>query len=313
MSPSIVRPNFLIFFAILYFISAFSLAMASEQGDSAAKKEQENAVGWAIRLPKEEQVIFKGEIGKQEGGTGPTHMTYPAPNLGGLIAAVITHGTLVAVGKNHQNDKLQQQADKALAPYKGMLESYQSRDLVQQAITRLTFSGDKEIVQFQDEVNGKWVIENLPVFTISRNQTAIILDNEIKVYSSDSSEKEIFHNVVRVISTPRSAEKSGEKWISDEAALKAETAFLFAQSLDVAVENAKSNNQSKNLPLTTVRYVEGDTEKMERAQVLSNRCNRVLLKTLRGILMSAPVNPSTAVNECSSPAGTLASQSTTQN
>jgi hypothetical protein len=38
-----------------------------------------------------------------------------------------------------------------------------------------------------------------------------------------------------------------------------------------------------------VRYNEGGTERMERAQVVSEQCGQLVLRTLRGNLISVPV------------------------
>jgi hypothetical protein len=46
---------------------------------------------------------------------------------------------------------------------------------------------------------------------------------------------------------------------------------------------------SPDAPHRTVRYRLGGEERMERAQVLSERCDRLLIRNLRGWLMSVPV------------------------
>ncbi len=44
--------------------------------------------------------------------------------------------------------------------------------------------------------------------------------------------------------------------------------------------------------------MEGGTERIERAQVLHEQCGRLMIKTLRGALMSVPVAPT---NQCETP------------
>jgi hypothetical protein len=53
--------------------------------------------------------------------------------------------------------------------------------------------------------------------------------------------------------------------------------------------NGASNNDQ---PFRTIRYLEGTAEKMERAQLINEHCGRLLIKTLRGSLMSVPAKAS---------------------
>jgi len=56
--------------------------------------------------------------------------------------------------------------------------------------------------------------------------------------------------------------------------------------VDIAV--AQMAAAADETPSKTVRFPQGGTERIERAQVLAERCDRVLIRTLRGEIMSVP-------------------------
>jgi hypothetical protein len=81
----------------------------------------------------------------------------------------------------------------------------------------------------------------------------------------------------------------GALWMADGGArLKAESAALFGQALDVVLRLAEGESVPADASFTTFHYSEGRAEKLERAQVVSGTCDRVLLKTLRGEYWSVP-------------------------
>jgi hypothetical protein len=55
--------------------------------------------------------------------------------------------------------------------------------------------------------------------------------------------------------------------------------------LDASAEDTK--------PFKMVRYPEGGAEKMERTQIINDRCDGMVIRNLRGAFMSVPVKPNT--------------------
>ncbi|MBC7957340.1 MAG: hypothetical protein H7Y33_15890 [Cytophagales bacterium] len=70
--------------------------------------------------------------------------------------------------------------------------------------------------------------------------------------------------------------------------LRHESALLLAESVDLVLAELAKGPDATELSQKTIRYPEGGGEKMERAALVGERCDRVLLKTLRGWLMSVP-------------------------
>jgi len=86
------------------------------------------------------------------------------------------------------------------------------------------------------------------------------------------------------------------------AKMKEESASLFARSVDIALSEVARSGADDAAPYKTVRYQQGSIEKMERAKVINEGCNRMLIKTLRGTFMSVPVKsvnaPDAATVKC---------------
>jgi hypothetical protein len=245
-------------------------------------------IEWAVRAPKEERVVFQGAVSFDGAGSGAAGMLYPAPNLAGFLAAVITHGLLVESTKKGQKDKLQQEADKVLVPYQDVLNGYTATELMRRSVDKATTGRGKRLLDASQSGDTGWLVESTPAFSLTQDQSAIVLDNGIAIYAPGDRANAAYKNVVRVVSRPKAADDLAVFWTAGGGEkLKDESANLLAESLDIALNQAAGDAGNAN-PHKTFRYLEGGSEKMERGQLVSERCGRVVLKTLRGWLMSVP-------------------------
>ena len=130
---------------------------------------------------------------------------------------------------------------------------------------------------------------------MTQDQRALVLDNVISVYQPGEMAKPLYQTTIRVVSQPRTEQDVEAVWKDNAgAALKAESTSLLAHSLTLALHEAGKPAADEGAPtFRTVRYREGEVEKMERAHVVSQACDRQVIKTLRGWLMSVP-SPSVA-------------------
>lgn len=271
-------------------LAAGQLAFAGE--NPAGKSSSEVAAtlaahpAWALRLPEDGMVPFRGNANFDGAGGGATPMLYPAPNAVGLLAAVFTHGILVDSSKRREKEKLQEDADKVLDPYRPVLKNFGYRELQQGALEKAVALG-AHATGVETEGHGADVwIESAPVFTIARDQRAIVLDNQVIIHTQSGN----YQNTVRIVSPPRKEPNPEGAWTAAEGtALKDECERLLAASLMIAMDDAASapaDGQQANFK--TVRYQEGGSVKMERAQVLHSQCDRLVIRTLRGELMAVP-------------------------
>ncbi len=245
---------------------------------------------WSMRLsPGEGLVDYRGVVSFDEAGTGTGSVLYPAPNAGGLLAAVITHALLVDSARKNQKDHLQAAANLVLAPYKSVLDKYKYRELMQRAVKSTSVGVFTNSFEGADAPSQEIVVESAALFSITQDQKAIILDNVVAIYLPGESAENAYRNTIRVISAPKEANDITAFWTaSDGEKLKEESAQLVAKSLDIALQDRSAGADSVAAPFRTIRYQEGGSEKIERAQIVSSQCKRILLRTLRGALMSVP-------------------------
>ena len=139
---------------------------------------------------------------------------------------------------------------------------------------------------------------------MTQDRRALVLDNVVHIFSPGSTTG-AYAQTVRVISaplpepTPRTETTEPTRTAEDETVslwlamqghrLTDESAALFAESLEIALEESLKSAIGDKTPHQTFRYAEGGSERMERAQLVSERCGRRLIRTLRGWLMSIPV------------------------
>jgi hypothetical protein len=202
--------------------------------------------------------------------------------------AVITHGLLVEASKKSQKDDLQAAADRVLAPYKVVLDNFKYRDLMQLAVKKTSSGASASLIEAANDPGHEVIAESTPIFSLTQDQKAIVLDNAIVIRFPDAAERATYRNSVRVVSTTKDLVDPAAFWTADDGRkLKDESAQLVAESLDIAFHD-RASTAPDGEPYRTIRYRQGIAEKIERAQVLSDQCNRLLIRTLRGTLMSVP-------------------------
>lgn len=271
-------------FAALSSLTLFAASMSAPAAAAEAEK-------WTWHLSGNGKPAYRGVANMDAAGMGAGSMLYPAPGLAGLVAAVITHGVLVEASKSEQKTKLQEDADRILIPYQAVLDALTQEDLVQRAFLKSSLMKDGSLVAAMEPVANRWIVKSTPSFAMTQDQTALILDHIVSVYAPGNVREPVYESTVRVVSTPQQASDLTAFWTADNGEkLKEESAGLLAESMDLVVAAASDKAASNANPQRTFRYREGRTEKMERAQLVSERCDRKVILTLRGTLMSIPAS-----------------------
>jgi len=281
---------------LLVFGCAMTLGCAASLADEIVRPAQGDAQvssgrTWALKLPEEDKVEFHGELDFDGVSVGTNSMLYPAPNVAGFLAAVITHGVLVESQKNSQRRKAQESANKVLEPYQRILDAYTYRQLVQPWLDQAVPGSSKKLIGNPESPGSDdWLIETVPVFLMAQDQRTIILDNLVSIHAPGMAGAPGRSSHIRVISPAETDKEPAGTWTADEGKrLKEVSAWLFSESLKIAMNMMQDGPGDEGRPFRTIRYLEGSAEKMERAQLISEQCGRLLIKTLRGTLMSVPV------------------------
>jgi len=296
--------------------AAASVDAAAAVAPAASTAGASPARTWSLRLPTVEKVVFRGSVSHDAAGMGTAQMMYPAPNPVGLLAAILTHSLVSTSLRESQKSQMQLEADKVLQPFESVLGTFTNRRLMEEGVRKMAAGGPKRVVAPAVSAGADWLIESAPVFSMTQDRGALVLDNAVRIFGPGST-KAAYAQTVRVVSSPlapmpvpmppspsasavtapaeaASAPELTPMWLeSDGRRLIESSVELFAESLDVALEQASASALDATAPHRTFRYAEGGSERMERAQLVSERCGRTLIRTLRGWLMSIPTTGET--------------------
>lgn len=261
------------------------------------------SASWSLRLAPDERVVYRGMVSFDGAGAAGAPMMYPAPNVAGLLAAVITHGLIVEAAKKEQKNRLQESADFVLSSYRAILDTFTYRDLMRRALEKTPAGPRGKLIEAAADSGRDRLVECAPVFSLTQDQRAIVLDNAVAIVTPGAPPAAAYRSTLRVVSTASAAEDPVAYWTANDGErLKEASAQLVAESLDIAFADAAAvTTESEAVPFRTIRYREGAGEKIERAQVLSNRCGRMVIRTLRSSLMSVPVAPTAAAADSCGP------------
>lgn len=255
---------------------------------------------WCLKTPPEQSVLFRGIANLDAAGNVGAPIMYPAPNLVGALAAVLTHGVLMESSKAAEKAALEDSANQVLAPYRSTLSKFTQAELMQRGLTATRGGGNRKFYVAGEAASGRWQVESEPTFLMTPDERAIIIENLVTIYAPNNASEPAYRNTVRIVSKAVEDEKPAPNWLANEGLrLRQESIHLFSMSLDMAINDAvPSASQSATPVFKTIRYREGRDEKIERAQLLSEQCDRKLVKTLRGWLLSVPVAPSGEGTNC---------------
>ncbi|MDQ2821907.1 MAG: hypothetical protein M3Y65_16195 [Pseudomonadota bacterium] len=239
-----------------------------------------------LRAPSDAPISLHGMANFDQAGGGAQTMLYPMPGLAAAVAALATHAAINGVVRNSETERLRVQADAMLQPFQATLASYKQHELVKASLAQLKASGGKRAAPAGASAQpGETLVDSMPAFYMTPDQRALILDNAIAVLPHGATRPD--ERVIRVISPVQASDTNAAVWFAHDAALlRRISAQLLAQSIEIALNDLPA--VASTGPFRTVRYPEGSVERMERAQVIGERCGQLVLRTLRGNLMAVP-------------------------
>lgn len=251
---------------------------------------------WSIRGPKIEQITINGMVNLDGAGIASVPMMYPAPSAAGFLAGIVTHGIINGTAKRKQKQHLIDAADEVLAPYQPLIAAYTTKLLLQGSLERDALRKDSDRAFLIGEPSAAdWLIVGEPAFRFSSDQRALLIDTAVTIYSPNSLETPVYKNIVRVVATPMEGPDAAlmDSWVNDDGKLFKQTMEdLYAESLSLAIRAMPSYGAMTNVDpnaARTIRYALGANERMERGQLMFEDCDRAVIKTLYGTIMSVPL------------------------
>ncbi len=249
---------------------------------------------WAVRLPNETNLQFRGVLGNESAGGSGSAMLYPAPNVAGLVAALVTHGLLNSATRKREATLAQEAANKVLDPYRGLIGDLRHDDMLQLALAQRRANGKSRVAVPGEAPGADWMFVVEPVFSMTQDQNALLLDIAVVVYAPNAPAAPAYQNALRVVSAPIASDDPLVFWSENKGQnLKVVSAQLMAMALELAANEADKSSpkevESNATNQRTMRYLQGKSERIERAELLRVTCDRAVIKTLRGGLMWVPL------------------------
>ncbi|MDB5932563.1 MAG: hypothetical protein JWR60_4270 [Polaromonas sp.] len=251
---------------------------------------------WSLRLPAEGKVDYRGVLKTNSGAGAPAGgMLYPGPGIGGFLISVAAHALVVGATRNVLTQQQLAASDEVLSPYRPLLDAFTARELFSLAFQNTASVGRTELVEPTQSASSSRLVQGTPVFFLAQDEQTIQMDASMLVFPTGSPATAVPPPlVIRVISHARPAMPSENqppdvgRHAAQSAWIKAESTALLAHAIDLALE-AASAPLPADAPFQTFRYLEGQTARMERGQLVAQRCGRMVIRTLRGLLMSIPI------------------------
>jgi hypothetical protein len=272
-------------------VAATAWTVAASAADEIPVEQDITVPALSLRVPKDELVSFAGLRNDDTVAGKPGFMMYAGP-LPAALVEVFAHGVIESHKQAQEKRDRNTLSDNVLAPYQTLLSHFSNAELMGRALDGLTTHGEKTLIQFSERAGPGWLIECSPEFFVTQDARALVLQNSIVIHSPDAASPAAFKNVVAVVGRPRDPAPNDPQnaWIVQGGALLAsESVDLLRESLILALRELKGGFAGHATAYRTVRFPRGGVEKMERAQILHETPQHVVLRTLRGWIMSVPV------------------------
>lgn len=275
-------------------IASFALTawtMPASAADELPTDPEMTIPALSMRMPKEDLVSFAALANEDTVAGQPGFMMYAGP-LPAALVGVVAHGAIESQKQARERKSKNTLSDLVLAPYQSSLSHFTNAELMRRALDGLTTHGDKALIRHGERAGLGWLIECSPQFFMTQDARSLVLQNSIVIHSPDAASPATFKNVVEVVAPPRApvGKDSENTWmVQDGALLAAVSVDLLRESVNLALSELHGDFAGHSAAYHTVRYPRGGAERMERAQILREGSERVVLKTLRGWIMSVPV------------------------
>lgn len=278
-------------------VAAFSLCSVQAQA-------ADSVLWW--RAPAAPEVVWRGMLATEGGavGSGTVIGPYPAFGVAGLLVAVFAHAAISQGVQSSERQRAQEEADKVLAPYTAALRAWPAQELWAAAMASSPTTAADPAPPLLKPWDGTAlapegpVVEALPQFTLAQDEGVLVLDVAVKLVPAPGAAA--VESLVRVVSSPHGATDARAHWSADDARrLKASAAAMLAHGVHLALRHG--GPATSDAPMRTHRYLQGSVERTERSQLLASDCARIVLRTLRGGLLSVPQRPAEG-SSCPQPA-----------
>jgi hypothetical protein len=265
-------------------------AMAEAPSLSAGETAQARVAAVSLRIPEGSLVSFAGFPRDDGGGAKALSIIYTGP-WPVALAELAVHGAYESHKRAADLASRNSAADGVLVPYASALSHFSNDELARRALEALSTPGGKSLLARTEPVGAGRLIECAPQFFMTQDARGLVLRNAIIIHGPDAGPAPTFKNVVEVVSQPRElvgADSDNTWMINDGAILTATSVEMLRESLALALSDAGGEFAAHPSVYRTVHFPRGGAAGIERAQLLRETPERLVLKNLHGWIMSVP-------------------------
>lgn len=237
---------------------------------------------WIWPVDEGAPVVLRGAVLRDAAGGKQGQMMYPAPDPLTFLVAIATHAAITGMARNAEEQQLLDAAAMRSKYYREAAETISLRDLQSQALR------NRPALSVAPSAppggSGMHRVELAPVFVMAVDARSLALEATVRLTRAGGAPQD---KTVRVVSAGPGAAYTETYWLADNGLrLKDTMATLLAEAIDLAIDEPSLASEPRQ---KTVRYLEGQDERIERGYLLGERCGRAVVRSLRGVLMSLPL------------------------
>ncbi|QKX16720.1 hypothetical protein [Microbulbifer sp. YPW1] len=234
-----------------------------------------------VKMTPDQKVDFYGEVDLDDVNADHGSMMYVANTPGVFAASVLAHAVIAGSANDNQKAKAQEEANKVLLPYADTIDSLTEASLIQGALDSREFS-TYEFSPWSESSQSGWSVVVKPVFLLSQDQRTMTLKNAVTLIANDNEKTPAYQNLIEVVSIPGDVEG---------VLAQEEIPFVAGELISISLAILEEELQGKHVDKTkqkTLSYQQGGKKKFERGVILSEQCDRVTFRSLRGWVKSVP-------------------------
>ena len=226
-------------------------------------------------------LIFRGELiiaDKSEASS----MMYPGyGGLGGFLVGIATHAAMESGMASSQQNAAIEKANEVLAPLEEQISQLDTLSVIS------PMSDSLSLVVLPEEQSTKdkdYLLSSSPMFKVAQDYSSIRLQNVISISSEDST---LYQNLIEVARSLNKKER--EALVSNVEILPQLAEELMGESLRVGISDSKG--LLKSAPsMQTFKYELGGKTQYQRANLVSEDCDNLVIKTLRNWIKVIPTS-----------------------
>ncbi|WP_020413935.1 hypothetical protein ACJJJB_18945 [Microbulbifer sp. ANSA001] len=235
----------------------------------------------AIKVEAFKKPPFYGQVNHDSLDVNHGQMTYIGATPAAFAGSILAHALIVGATGDSKKKAEQERADKILEPYKENIAAFNAVDLIE--ISKVDLQKKNiPFIAWEAETNHPWVVQSHPVFFLSQDRSTLTLKNAVSITELDNQEKPAYQNLIEVVSSPNKDKKIIPIDSLGELSIK-----LFVDSLMAMKAELSENRKPENKEMT-LSFFSGGEKVYERGRIISEECNRMTFRTLRGWVKSVP-------------------------